>query len=111
MVGNEGRAACGASRGGVGALSMTLAGEWGPVGIRVDAGAPGPVEAPLARRLHTPDVRRRWHGRLALARHGTPREVAGAIAFPLSQEASYVTGRTLAVEGGFLATGLRGEPA
>ena len=111
MMGNKGRAAYGASKGGVGALTMTLAGEWGPLGIRVNAVAPGPVDTPLARRIHTADVRRQWGERVALARYGTPREIAGAIAFLLSEEAAYVTGQTLAVDGGFLATGLRDEPA
>lgn len=111
MCGNKGRAAYGASKGGLNALTMTLANEWGPLGIRVNAVAPGPVDTPMARRVHTADVRRQWHERVALARYGTTREVAAAIAFLSSEGAAYVTGQILAVDGGFLATGLRDEPA
>lgn len=106
MVGNKGRSAYGASKGGVNLLTMIMATELGPNGIRVNAVAPGPVDTPLARSVHTEDVRRQWHTRVPLQRYGTVDEIAGAIAFLVSEDASYVNGQVLAVDGGFVNAGL-----
>lgn len=106
MTGNKGRSAYGASKGGVNTLTMVMANELGPSGIRVNAVAPGPIDTPLARRLHTEDVRAQWRARVPLRRYGTPQEVGRAAAFLVGDEASYITGHVLVVDGGFLTAGL-----
>ncbi len=106
LIGNKGRTAYGASKGGVNTMTLVMANELGPHGIRVNAVAPGPIDTPLARAVHTDDVRRQWHERLPLRRYGQPEEIAKAIAFLLSDEASYVNGHILTADGGFSTAGL-----
>jgi NAD(P)-dependent dehydrogenase (short-subunit alcohol dehydrogenase family) len=106
VTGNKGRSAYGGSKGGVNTMTMVMANELGPDGIRVNAVAPGPIDTPLARAVHTDDVRAQWHARVPLRRYGMPEEVARAIAFLVSDEASYITGHVLAVDGGFLTAGI-----
>ena len=106
MTGNKGRSAYGASKGGQNLLTLVMANELGPHGIRVNAVAPGPIDTPLTKAIHTEDVRGQWNARVSLRRYGEPREIAKAVAFLLSDEASYVNGHILAVDGGFLTAGL-----
>lgn len=106
MIGNKGRSAYGASKGAVNTMTMVLANELGPAGIRVNAVAPGPINTALARAIHTHDVRQQWHARVPLRRYGEPHEIARVVAFLLSDEASYVNGHILAADGGFVTAGL-----
>ncbi|MHC2262932.1 3-oxoacyl-[acyl-carrier protein] reductase [Sinorhizobium meliloti] len=106
LVGNKGRAAYGASKGAVNLLTYILATELGQDGIRVNAIAPGAIDTPLSRAVHTDDVRSQWHERIPQRRYGSSREIAASAAFLISEEASYINGQILAVDGGFVNAGL-----
>ncbi len=111
MTGNVGRSAYGASKGGVVILSRVMAVDLAAHGIRVNVLAPGPVDTPLVAQMHTPANRAEWLGRTPLRRYAQPEEIAGAVVFLCSDDASYVTGHVLAADGGFLACGLAAETA
>jgi 3-oxoacyl-[acyl-carrier protein] reductase len=93
-----------ASKGGVLQLTRTMAVELGPKGIRVNCVCPGFIDTPLNDRLTTPDERVAYaHDRIPLERAGLADEVAAAYAFLASDDASYVHGEALVVDGGQLA--------
>lgn len=108
--GGTGRAAYGASKGGVITLTRVMAVELARHNITVNAIAPGPVETPMVAALHTAEDRTAWLGSVPARRYGTPAEVAAAAVFLASDEASYVTGHVLNVDGGFGAAGVIYEP-
>ena len=109
------RTAYGTSKAGLAHLTQQQAIELASLGIRVNAVAPGPVDTAMAKSVHTPEIRAAYHDATPLNRYGLEDEIAEAIFFLCSDRASYITGQTLAVDGGFEATGiglpaLRGEP-
>ena len=106
---NAGRVAYGASKAGVVLMSQVLATEWGGHGVRVNVIAPGPIDSPMVSVLHTAEDRKVWTSRTPMRRYGNASEVAAAILFLLSDEASYINGHVLAVDGGFLAAGILPE--
>jgi NAD(P)-dependent dehydrogenase (short-subunit alcohol dehydrogenase family) len=100
-------AADGASKAGVAALTKSLAVEWAPHGVCVNAILPGVFRTALNEGLlDGTDRGRELLTRTPMRRFGQPEEVAGAAVFLASEAASFVTGHLLAVDGGFLASGV-----
>ena len=104
------RVAYGTSKAAVIHLTKAHAVELGEYGIRVNCVCPGPVRTKLAMAVHTPEIIAAYHDALPLNRYGSEEEIAQAIRFLCSPEASFVTGQVLAADGGFEATGV-GLPA
>jgi 3-oxoacyl-[acyl-carrier protein] reductase len=88
-----------ASKAGVIGFTMTMAVQSAPLGIRVNAVAPGTIETPMTA-VYAPEQVDRIVGSTPLGRFGHAEEVANAILFLASDEASFVTGETLNVNGG-----------
>ena len=106
MRGNVGRSAYGASKGGVVTLSQVMAVDLAASRIRVNVVAPGPVDTPLVAAVHDAAIRQAWTRAMPLRRYGTVGEIAAAVAFLCSDDAGFITGQVLAVDGGFLGAGL-----
>jgi NAD(P)-dependent dehydrogenase (short-subunit alcohol dehydrogenase family) len=100
------RTAYGTSKAGLAHLTQQQAVELASLGIRVNAVAPGPVDTAMAKAVHTPEIRAAYHDAIPLNRYGLEQELAEAIYFLCSERASYITGQTIAVDGGFEATGI-----
>jgi len=100
------RVAYGTSKAALIHLTKQQAVEYGNAGIRVNAIAPGPVETEMAKKVHTPAIRADYHDTIPLARYGSMQEIANAVGFLCSAEASYINGQVLAVDGGFDAAGV-----
>lgn len=104
------RVAYGTSKAAVIHLTKQFAAELGELGIRVNCVAPGPVKTKLAMAVHAPEIISAYYDAIPLNRYGEAREIAEAIVFLCTDKASFVSGQTLAVDGGFDATGV-GLPA
>ena len=100
------RVAYGTSKAALAHLTKQQAAELGNVGIRVNAVAPGPVDTAMAKQVHTAAIRADYHDAIPLNRYGLETEIADAVWFLCSDRASYINGQTLAVDGGFDATGI-----
>jgi NAD(P)-dependent dehydrogenase (short-subunit alcohol dehydrogenase family) len=90
---------------GIAGLTKVLAGELGPRGVRVNAIAPGSVPTPATEGFVTPEQYEQRAKNIPLRRNGTVLDVAQAAAFLLSDEASFINGAMLAVDGGIIAAG------
>lgn len=94
------------SKAGLIHLTKQQAAELGNVGIRAKGTAPGPVDTAMAKAVHTADIRADYHDAIPLNRYGLEEEIAAAIWFLCSEESHYINGQTIAVDGGFDATGI-----
>jgi NAD(P)-dependent dehydrogenase (short-subunit alcohol dehydrogenase family) len=100
-------AAYSASKAAVASLTKSLALEWGPRGVNVNAIAPGVFPTPLNKTLLEGTPRgQEFLTRTPLKRFGRTEELAGAAVFLSSEAASFVNGEVIAVDGGFLASGV-----
>jgi NAD(P)-dependent dehydrogenase (short-subunit alcohol dehydrogenase family) len=89
-----------ASKGGVTLLTRCMAIDHAKQGIRVNAIAPGPTDTPMLRKNLSPDLLAKFEATFPMKRLGLPRELANAVLFLASDEASFVTGHVMAVDGG-----------
>jgi 3-oxoacyl-[acyl-carrier protein] reductase len=99
QMGNAGQANYAASKAGLIGFSKSLAREVASRNITVNVVAPGLIDTDMTRAL-PPEVQAEWQSKVPLGRFGTPEDVAAAVCFLASSEASYVTGQVLAVNGG-----------
>jgi NAD(P)-dependent dehydrogenase (short-subunit alcohol dehydrogenase family) len=99
-------AAYGASKAAVGALTRSLAVEWAPDGVCVNAIAPGIFPTDLNRELLDSPRGQELITRTPMHRFGNVEEIVGAALFLASDESSFTTGQIIAVDGGFLASGV-----
>ena len=100
------RTAYGTSKAGLAHLTKQQAAELGDAGIRVNAVAPGPVNTEMAKLVHSADIRMDYREAIPLGRYGSEQEIANTIYFLCSDEASYINGQILSVDGGFESTGI-----
>jgi NAD(P)-dependent dehydrogenase (short-subunit alcohol dehydrogenase family) len=89
-----------ASKAAVHQLTRSLAAEWGPVGVRVNALAPGYIKTDMAP-VDEPQYRRYWIEDAAQQRYATPEELGPAMVFLASDASSFVTGSVLVIDGGY----------
>jgi len=99
QMGNAGQSNYAASKAGLIGFSKSLAREVASRNITVNVVAPGLIDTDMTRAL-PPEVQAEWQSKVPLGRFGTPEDVASAVCFLASAEASYITGQVLAVNGG-----------
>jgi NAD(P)-dependent dehydrogenase (short-subunit alcohol dehydrogenase family) len=107
LEGTEGGSAYNASKGGVVALTKCMAIDYGRRGLRVNCICPGGIDTPMLHSVTDPEGMEPYRDKLRdghlLGRFGKPSEIAAAAAFLASEDASFVTGHALVVDGGFTA--------
>ena len=104
LIGSPGAATYSASKHGVLGLTKAAALETAKTGIRVNAVCPAVIETPMGERLWgAPELRKFALGFHPIGRFGTPMEVAEAVVWMCSERASFMTGQSLVLDGGFLA--------
>ena len=100
------RVAYGTSKAALLHLTKQLAVELGDIGIRVNAICPGPVETEMAKLVHSVAIRTDYYDTIPLGRYGSVEEMAQTVGFLCSDDASFINGQFLAVDGGFDASGV-----
>ncbi len=107
FLGSSGRAAYAASKAGIIGMTRVMAVDLAAHNIRVNTVAPGTVATERIKQSHNDERREAWLRSIPLARYGEPEDMAAAALFLASEDASYITGQTIAVDGGFTIAGLR----
>jgi NAD(P)-dependent dehydrogenase (short-subunit alcohol dehydrogenase family) len=100
------RIAYGTSKAAIMHLTKQQAVEYGNIGVRANAEAPGPVETEMAKLVHSADIRTSYADAIPLARYGSTDEISNVVYFLCSPEASYINGQIIAADGGFDAAGV-----
>lgn len=99
ISGQPGQANYSATKGGINALTQSMAKEMASFGIRVNAVAPGFTNTDMLKQMDA-RARREYTRHIPLQRIGEPHEIAAAVAFLVGHQSSYITGQVLAVDGG-----------
>jgi NAD(P)-dependent dehydrogenase (short-subunit alcohol dehydrogenase family) len=94
-----------ASKAGVDMVTKALAVEWAPLGIRVNAIAPGYILSDMTRQFteENPDLAAQWQGLIPAGRMGEPADLEGLVALLCSSASSYLTGQSIVIDGGYTA--------
>jgi NAD(P)-dependent dehydrogenase (short-subunit alcohol dehydrogenase family) len=100
------RVAYGTSKAALIHMTKQHAVELGNVGVRVNVIAPGPVETEMARLVHSAAIRSDYYDTIPLGRYGSREEMASVVGFLCSDDAGFVNGQVVAVDGGFDAAGV-----
>ena len=104
LVGNPNNSSYASTKAALVGLTRQMAADYGPKGIRVNAVAPGVIDTPLVHeRLGNPAFRRLMVDTTPFPRIGRPEDVAGAVRFLCSEDASFVNGHVLVIDGGWSA--------
>ena len=101
----SGRTGYGTSKAAVIGLTRQMASELAEFGITANAVAPGPVDTPMTKVLHSEEFRGAYTAAIPMKRYGIPEEIAALVSFLASENASYITGIALPIDGGFMAAG------
>jgi 3-oxoacyl-[acyl-carrier protein] reductase len=101
----SGRTAYGTSKAAVIGLTRQIASELAEAGITANAVAPGPVDTPMTKLLHSAEFRRTYKAAIPMKRYGQPEEIAALVSFLASEKAAYITGAAIPIDGGFMAAG------
>lgn len=104
--GGWGRAAYGTAKAGLEVMSRIMAVELSAKGVLTNNVAPGAIATQMALEMHDQKTRDAYHRLIPQRRYGTPEEIADAVAFLASDQATHISGVTLNVDGGFWAAGL-----
>ncbi|MFT4063953.1 SDR family NAD(P)-dependent oxidoreductase [Paraburkholderia sp.] len=103
---SSGRTAYGTSKAAVVGLTRQMAIELAEYGITTNGVAPGPIDTPMTLDLHSAVARENYTRAVPAKRYGVPEEIAAVVGFLCSEQASYVNGHTVPVDGGFMAAGV-----